>query len=90
LFAPPLFFFSNNNNDKGCLLNSPLLVSTDIREPYMTEEKKAILLNAEVIAVNQDPLGKQGERIALYDCPNGSNGNLTCQIWAKPLAVSVP
>jgi len=67
------------------LLNSPLIVSTDISGAAFTPFKKQVLMNAEVIALNQDKLGVQGDRVALYSCPNGSEGLLTCQIWAKPL-----
>ncbi|TCC92449.1 glycoside hydrolase family 27 protein [Pedobacter frigiditerrae] len=43
-----------------CMLNSPIYASNDIRK--MDEAAKNILLNSEVIALNQDPLGKQAER----------------------------
>lgn len=56
------------------LLNSPLVVATDLRG--MSETKKAILFNTEVIAVNQDELGKQGDRVS-------SQGAL--QVWAKDI-----
>lgn len=39
---------------------APLLVATDVRN--MTSTMKAILLNTEVIAVQQDMLGKAGGR----------------------------
>lgn len=39
------------------LLNSPLMIGCDIRD--MDEDTKSILLNRDVIAVNQDPLGSQ-------------------------------
>lgn len=42
-------------------LASPLLMSNDLRS--IRPEYKAILLNKEVIAVNQDPLGVQGRRV---------------------------
>jgi alpha-galactosidase len=42
----------------------------------MTSETKDILLNREVLAVDKDPLGRQGRRVA-------QNG--TVEIWAKPL-----
>ena len=41
-----------------CMLGSPLFTSNDIRS--MNAETKRILLNPDVIAVNQDTLGKQG------------------------------
>ncbi len=40
-----------------CMLSSPLAATNDIRT--MNEETKRILLNQEIIAVNQDVLGKQ-------------------------------
>ena len=39
------------------LLNSPLMIGCDIRD--MDEDTKAILLNRDVLAVNQDALGSQ-------------------------------
>lgn len=39
------------------LLNSPLMIGCDIRD--MSEETKNILMNKEVIAINQDPAGRQ-------------------------------
>jgi alpha-galactosidase len=42
------------------LLAAPLLAGNDL--PNMTPEVKAILTNRDVIAVNQDKLGKQGTR----------------------------
>jgi alpha-galactosidase len=41
-----------------CLLAAPLLAGNDLRK--MTPETLAILTNPEVIAVDQDPAGKQG------------------------------
>ena len=43
------------------LSKAPLLVGCDVTT--MTEETKSILLNPEIIAVNQDPLGIQGRKI---------------------------
>ncbi|PTS97955.1 alpha-galactosidase [Pedobacter sp. HMWF019] len=40
-----------------CILASPLAATNDLRT--MDEQTKRILLNAEVIQLNQDPLGKQ-------------------------------
>jgi alpha-galactosidase len=57
------------------LLDAPLIAGNDVRS--MKPEIKDILTNAEVIAVNQDKLGREGQRIA-------KNGDL--EIWAKPLA----
>ncbi len=41
-----------------CMLAAPLMAGNDLRN--MDEETKTILTNTEAIAVNQDPLGKQG------------------------------
>ncbi|WP_263359049.1 glycoside hydrolase family 27 protein [Acidicapsa ligni] len=56
------------------LVASPLLAGNDIR--IMTPETKAILLNKEVIAVDQDSLGKQASPV--------KNGDV--ETWVKPLA----
>jgi alpha-galactosidase len=57
------------------MLAAPLLAGNDIRS--MSEETKAILMNPEVIAVDQDAKGVQGHRV--WD-----EGPL--EIWVKPLA----
>ncbi len=44
-----------------CILSAPLMLGNDIRG--MTPEIHEILLNKEMIAVNQDPLGKQGSKV---------------------------
>jgi alpha-galactosidase len=54
---------------------APLLIGTDLREA--TDETMAIYLNKDVIAVDQDPLGKQGVEIS------NTNGH---HVFAKPLA----
>lgn len=59
------------------LWSAPLIVATDIRN--MTAEKQSILLNPEVIAIDQDPLARGGDRI-WYD--NATHA----QIWAKQIA----
>jgi len=56
------------------LVASPLLAGNDVRN--MTDATKAILLNKEVIAVDQDSLGKQASPV--------KNGDL--ETWVKPLA----
>ncbi|HUO31945.1 MAG TPA: glycoside hydrolase family 27 protein [Bryobacteraceae bacterium] len=57
------------------MLAAPLLAGNDLRSvpPDILE----ILTNKEVIAVDQDPLGKQGKRVA-------KNGG--AEVWARPLA----
>ena len=44
-----------------CMLAAPLIAGNDLRN--MSETTKQILTNAEVIDLNQDPLGQQGYRI---------------------------
>jgi alpha-galactosidase len=57
------------------LLAAPLLAGNDLRT--MTPEIRAILTNRDVIAVDQDPLGKQGKRVWQHG---------TREIWVKPLS----
>ncbi|HTJ30080.1 MAG TPA: glycoside hydrolase family 27 protein [Acidobacteriaceae bacterium] len=56
------------------LTAAPLLAGNDIRS--MSETTKSILLNKEVIAIDQDALGKQASPV--------KHGDL--ETWAKPLA----
>jgi alpha-galactosidase len=58
-----------------CLLAAPLLAGNDLSK--MTTETLATLTNPEVIAVDQDPAGIQGHRVA-------QEGPL--EVWVKPLA----
>lgn len=57
------------------ILAAPLLAGNDLRN--MSKETLEILTNREVLAVDQDSLGKQGVRVA-------KDGDL--EVWAKPLA----
>jgi len=57
------------------ILAAPLLAGNDVRD--MTADTKEILLNREVIAIDQDALGRQGYRVA----KDGRS-----EVWAKPLA----
>ncbi len=56
------------------MIAAPLIAGNDLRN--MSDDIKSILLNKDVIAVDQDKLGKGGQRIA----QNGQK-----EIWAKPL-----
>jgi alpha-galactosidase len=56
------------------LLAAPLLAGNDLSQ--MKPETSAILTNREVIAIDQDPLGKQGDRVSEVG---------PVEIWAKPL-----
>jgi len=57
-----------------CLLAAPLIAGNDLRA--MSAETLGILTNREVIAVDQDVLGKQGTRLMARD---------GVELWAKPL-----
>jgi alpha-galactosidase len=56
------------------MLAAPLLAGNDL--PNMKPEIKAILTNREVIAIDQDPLGRQGSRVY-------SDGEV--EVWTRPL-----
>lgn len=58
------------------IMAAPLMAGNDLRA--MSDEIREILTNAEVIAVDQDPLGVQG-RVVL-------DRGYGVQVWAKPLA----
>jgi alpha-galactosidase len=57
------------------MMAAPLIAGNDISA--MDDDTRAILLNREVIAVDQDPLGVQGRRV----WRDGSR-----ELWVKPLA----
>jgi alpha-galactosidase len=56
------------------MLAAPLLAGNDIRT--MTGETRGILVNKEVIAIDQDPAGRQGIRIS-----KEAGG----EVWMRPL-----
>jgi alpha-galactosidase len=58
-----------------CILAAPLMAGNDIRN--MSDEVRDILTNKEVIAIDQDPLGKQGYRF--MEQPGK-------EIWVKELS----
>jgi alpha-galactosidase len=57
------------------MVAAPLIAGNDLRSA--SPEISEILMNKEVIAVDQDPLGKGGSRIS---------GDGDVEVWAKPLA----
>ena len=57
------------------ILAAPLLAGNDLSK--MTEADKSLLMNKDAIAIDQDSLGKQGDR--LYE-----SGDL--DVWTKPLS----
>lgn len=58
-----------------CMLAAPLILGNDIRN--MTQETKDIILNKEVIAIDQDPLGVQGLKLRAEN---------SLEFWFKPLS----
>ncbi len=61
-----------------CMLAAPLMIGCDVRN--MSQATSDILLNTEVIALNQDLLGRQGYKVGSIDW-----GGEQAQVWAKPL-----
>lgn len=57
-----------------CMLSAPLILGNDIRS--MSDQTAAILLDKEVIAINQDPLGIQAFRYLK---------EMGLEFWLKPL-----
>jgi len=47
------------------MLAAPLMIGCDIRN--MDETTKSILMNKDIIAIDQDPVGKQGFRVYRHD-----------------------
>jgi alpha-galactosidase len=58
-----------------CMACSPLMMGCDVRT--LDQEAAALLMNREVLAVNQDGLGKPACRVKQF-------GN--CEVWKKPLS----
>jgi alpha-galactosidase len=57
-----------------CMLAAPLLIGTDM--PKMSPFTISLFSNDEVLAVNQDALGKQGTRLSQHG---------PAEVWTKPL-----
>jgi alpha-galactosidase len=57
-----------------CILAAPLMLGNDIRK--MSDEVLEIITNPEAIAVNQDPLGRQGRKVR-------DDGDF--EVWSKEL-----
>lgn len=58
-----------------CMMASPLAMSNDLRS--LNDETRRILLNKEIIAIDQDPLGKAAERVVKTD---------DYQVFLRPLS----
>jgi alpha-galactosidase len=59
-----------------CILAAPLMAGNDVRT--MSEEIRALLTHPELIAINQDKLGKQGYRVLAEPAKN-------IEIWVREL-----
>jgi len=57
------------------LLAAPLIAGNDLSK--MSDDAKSILMNKAAIAIDQDPLGKQGDRVS-EEGPH--------EVWSKPLS----
>ena len=60
-----------------CMACSPLMIGCDVRK--LEPDTASLLMNREVLAVNQDPLGIPGKRVKQIG---------GCEIWTKRLADS--
>ncbi len=58
-----------------CLLAAPLIAGNDLRD--MSDETRVILTNREVIAIDQDTLGREAVRVSSH---------AGMEIWVRPLA----
>ena len=78
------------------MLAAPLLAGNDLST--MTDETKSILLNKEVIAIDQDKAGHQGDRVMtegpleVWEKPlaDGSKAIAIFNRWTMPLTLDVP
>jgi len=61
-----------------CLLASPLMIGCDVR--HMNQATRDLLLNREVIAINQDALGRQAYKVGVTPY-----GREIVEVWTKPL-----
>ncbi|CAM9340519.1 unnamed protein product [Ectocarpus fasciculatus] len=65
------------------MLKAPLIIGNDIRDLTADDEALQILSNEELIAINQDPLGRQARRTWMNrDAPPG----LKEEVWTGPLS----
>jgi len=70
------FIHSRTEFSFWSIWSAPMLVATDVCN--LSDEKKSILTNKEVLAVHSDPLFIAGERVS-----KGANGE---QVWTRPLS----
>ena len=69
------------------LWSAPMIMSTELRNGSLAPEMKDILLNKEVLAISDDPLGRQATECVHAGCKHGGvlYGGAT-SIWNKTLA----
>jgi alpha-galactosidase len=78
-----------------CMLAAPLMAGNDVRN--MSEAIRRILTNREVIALDQDPLGKQGVQFMTHpgkeiwakECSNGEWGVCFLNTGENPLKLRI-
>ena len=58
-----------------CMACSPLMIGCDVRK--LEKDTATLLTNREVLAINQDPLGRPAKRVKQLG---------PCEVWKKPLA----
>lgn len=82
-----------------CMLASPLALTCDLREtpmgeansnqtmpnPLITKSDIETLTNAEILAINQDPLGQQAEYMEAISTGNTNNSNHGYDVYVKDL-----
>ena len=67
------------------MMAAPLILGNDLTRMAEDDATRETLTNAEVIAIDQDPLGVQGRRVA--SSPSlGKFGGDSAEVWSKPLA----
>ena len=79
MFEPYTMNFTNSRTEFSfwSLWSSPLLMATNPAD--LSDEKRSIIMNPEVIAINQDPAFISGERIRNDNTTTGG------QVWSRPL-----
>ncbi|MAX26034.1 MAG: alpha-galactosidase [Phycisphaeraceae bacterium] len=59
-----------------CMLAAPMMIGCDVRS--MDDDTRDLLCHRELLAINQDPLGRQGYRVGQDEAKG--------EVWTKPLA----
>lgn len=78
MFWPTMsFIYSRTEFSFWALWSSPLMVATNVYN--MTAEKRSILMNEEVIAINKDTLYTAGDRL-------WKDNATATEVWTRPLA----